>query len=218
MVDQNNRKMPMKFVSSVFSFGPPRSAKTFHLSRLFNSAWCWVMAGLVFLPATFRAWSADCVPPQSNLVAWWPGDGNANDIGGTNNGALQGGATFATGMVGQAFNFDGVNGYVEVANSSNLNPAASFSIEGWIFPRKDQTQAIMSKWADTPDQLNQRSYGFNTCPNEALQFAISDWAHQWDASFQVFNTTNNVFVLNTWSHVAAVYDQPAGARRIYVTT
>jgi hypothetical protein len=150
------------------------------------------------------------------LVAWWPGDGNANDVGSTNNGTLQGGATFTTGMVGQAFNFDGVNGYVEVANSSNLNPAASFSIEGWIFPRKDQTEAIMSKWADTPDQLNQRSYGFNVCPNEVLQFAISDWAHQWDASFQVFNTTNNAFVLNTWSHVAAVYDQPAGARRIYV--
>jgi hypothetical protein len=53
-------------------------------------------------------------------------------------------------------------------------------------------------------------------PNESLQFAISDWTHQWDVPFQSFYTPNNVFALNTWSHVAAVYDQPAGARRIYV--
>jgi hypothetical protein len=206
----------MKVVSSVLSPGPSRPAKSVKLPSLFISAWRWMMAGLIFLPATFRAWSADCVPPPSGLVSWWNGEGNADDIAATNNGTLRGGASFASGKVGQAFDFNGVNGYVEIANSSNLNPSASFSIEGWIFPRKDQTSAIMSKWADTPDQLNQRSYGFNAVPNNALQFAISDWAHQWDVSFNSFYTTNNVFSLNTWSHVAAVYDQPAGARRIYV--
>src|SRR5262249_44765099 len=29
------------------------------------------------------------------IAGWWPGDGNANDIVGGNNGTLQGGATFA---------------------------------------------------------------------------------------------------------------------------
>jgi hypothetical protein len=168
-----------------------------------------------FLSA-FGAWSADCVSPPAGLVSWWPGQGNANDIAGANNGTLSGGVTFTNGEVGQAFNFDGVSGYVEIASNSNLNPAASFSIEGWIFPRQDRVQQIMSKWADTPDQLNQRSYAFFTYTNEALGFGISDLAHQWDVSFHKFFTTNNVLNLNTWSHVAAVYDQPAGARRIYV--
>jgi len=63
---------------------------------------------------------------------------------------------------------------------------------------------------------NQRSYGFDTEPNGALRFPISDVAHQWDAAFHVFDTTNNVIAINKWSHVAAVYDQAAGARRIYV--
>ena len=35
----------------------------------------------------------DCFSPPSGLVGWWPANGNANDIVGTNNGALEGGAT-----------------------------------------------------------------------------------------------------------------------------
>ena len=41
------------------------------------------------------------VPPLTNMVAWWRAEGNALDSVGTNNGALQGGATFTNGMVGQ---------------------------------------------------------------------------------------------------------------------
>src|SRR5262249_36196748 len=44
-----------------------------------------------------------CVTPPPNMVSWWPGDGNANDIQDGNNGTLQGGATFAPGEVRQAF-------------------------------------------------------------------------------------------------------------------
>src|SRR5262249_51337935 len=53
-----------------------------------------------------------CVTPPSGMVAWWPGDGNTNDIKSNNNGALQNGATFAAGKVGQAFSFDGVDDFV----------------------------------------------------------------------------------------------------------
>jgi hypothetical protein len=44
-----------------------------------------------------------CVPPPPNMVAWWPGDGNANDVVGLNSGTLIGGVTFPQGRVGQAF-------------------------------------------------------------------------------------------------------------------
>src|SRR6266545_3162494 len=46
-----------------------------------------------------------CVPPLSGLVSWWPGEGNANDLVGSNNGTLLNGVSFAEGIVGQAFNF-----------------------------------------------------------------------------------------------------------------
>jgi Concanavalin A-like lectin/glucanases superfamily len=50
-----------------------------------------------------------CVIPPAGLISWWPADGNANDIQGVNNGILLDGATFATGMVGKAFSFDGTS-------------------------------------------------------------------------------------------------------------
>jgi hypothetical protein len=49
-----------------------------------------------------------CVEPPEGLISWWPGDGNANDIQGVNDGTLLDGATFAVGLVGQAFSFDGI--------------------------------------------------------------------------------------------------------------
>src|SRR5207244_7714188 len=49
-----------------------------------------------------------CTPPPPNMVAWYQGEGNANDIQGGNNGTLQNGATFAAGGGGQAFSLEGV--------------------------------------------------------------------------------------------------------------
>ncbi len=63
-----------------------------------------------------------CVTPPTGMVSWWPGDGNANDIQGSNHGTLMNGATFATGRVGQAFSLDGVDDYVTVPNDPSLNP------------------------------------------------------------------------------------------------
>src|SRR5437667_3121650 len=44
-----------------------------------------------------------CTPPPPQMVSWWPGDGNANDIQDGNNGKLENGATFVPGIVAQAF-------------------------------------------------------------------------------------------------------------------
>ena len=53
-----------------------------------------------------------CTAPPVDLVSWWPGDGNADDIIGNNHGTLVNGATFAAGKVGKAFSLDGDNDYV----------------------------------------------------------------------------------------------------------
>src|SRR5882672_8408829 len=75
-----------------------------------------------------------CAPQPAGMVSWWRGNGNANDSKGTNNGALQGNATFAAGKVAQGFSFDGSAGtYVNVPDNSNLYPqAGSFTVDAWI--------------------------------------------------------------------------------------
>src|SRR5881296_1524951 len=63
----------------------------------------------LLLLAGFHAAGAGCDSAPVGLVGWWPGDGNANTLVGTNNGLLQGGVTATgSGLVGQAFEFNGL--------------------------------------------------------------------------------------------------------------
>ena len=48
-----------------------------------------------------------CVAPPADLVSWWPGDGNSNDIIDGNDATLENGTTYDTGMVDQAFSWTG---------------------------------------------------------------------------------------------------------------
>ena len=96
-------------------------------------------AGVVLLVLAAAAWavsaSGACVPSPAGLVGWWPGEGNANDIIGTDNGILQGGATAnAAGEVGQAFSLDGTNSYVQISDNAALRPT-NLTVEAWVLFR-----------------------------------------------------------------------------------
>lgn len=85
--------------------------------------------------------ASNCTSPPPGLVDWWPGEGNAGDIVGTNNGVLNGGATAnAPGVVGQAFQFDGTNGYVQIPDSPAFHPT-NLTVECWILFRTLNTPA-----------------------------------------------------------------------------
>ena len=77
-----------------------------------------------------RAFEAGAIEPPSGLVSWWPGDGSTGDIIGTADGTLVGDATFASGLVGQGFSFDGA-GYVTMPDAANLNITGDVTIDLW---------------------------------------------------------------------------------------
>ncbi|MEK6905785.1 MAG: LamG domain-containing protein, partial [Nanoarchaeota archaeon] len=54
--------------------------------------------------------------PTNNLVSWWPADNNAEDLISKNHGELKGDATYAAGMVGNSFSFDGDKDFVFVGD------------------------------------------------------------------------------------------------------
>src|SRR5579864_8859362 len=78
-----------------------------------------------------------CTPAPSGLVSWWPGDNEANDVTGTNDGTVNG-STFALGEVNQAFSFDGSGAFVSVNDSQSLrfNAATGFTFDFWINPSR----------------------------------------------------------------------------------
>jgi parallel beta-helix repeat protein len=84
--------------------------------------------------------SSVCAPVPSGLVDWWRAEGNANDAIGSNHGTLNGSASFSTtaaGFNGQAFKFDGTNGYVALPDNLFSFPTSGtsttpFSFELWF--------------------------------------------------------------------------------------
>jgi hypothetical protein len=113
---------------------------------------------------TFQTTAAgSCLAPTAGLLGWWPGDGTANDLVGTNHGALQGGAVATiTGVVGTAFHFDGTNSYVQIPDSPGLHPT-NFTIEMWV--RFDALDSLGSGGSPAGDQYlvfkqNSRSSDF----------------------------------------------------------
>lgn len=78
-----------------------------------------------------RGTTTQCDLLSANSVGWWPGDGDANDIAGGNNGTLVNGATFAPGIVGQGFSFDGVNDFVQVAQNA-FDGLTDLTVDAWV--------------------------------------------------------------------------------------
>ena len=74
-----------------------------------------------------------CAPIPAGMVSWWPLDGDATDIYGSNSGTLQNSPPFVPGKVGHAISVNGTNG-ISVPTSSSLNfgAGADFSIDAWI--------------------------------------------------------------------------------------
>src|SRR6267142_3955526 len=175
--------------------------------RRINFRFC-LFLFLVSFPALTRA--ASCFPAPTNILGWWPGEGSAADIIGTNNGVLQGGATAsAAGKVGTAFSFDGTNSFVAISNSALLRPT-NFTIEGWV--RFTGLDSGGSGGSPAGDQYiifrqNTRSSDFEgfdlsktrVGSNDFFRFLISSASGQTAQIYSLTTLTNG-----TWYHVAAV--------------
>ncbi len=161
-------------------------------------------------------WGASCALAPSALVSWWPADHTAKDIIGYNDGVPMNGLTYTAGKVVDAFRFDGTDQFVRVPTSATLNPEGSFSIDAWIYPTTDARGVLVAKWGDDGFWYNQRAFILEKHTEGRLSWAVSDSAHQQDMNFHVFYSPTGVVSLNTWNHVAVVYDQSVGTRRVYV--
>ena len=70
------------------------------------------------------------MPP--NMISWWQGEGNTNDIVSGNNGTWMGNSAYAAGEVGQAFILEGTDDFVKVPNDPSLNPKL-ITVDAWVY-------------------------------------------------------------------------------------
>lgn len=88
--------------------------------------------GPVEEPETVRTPEASsCWAPSSQILAWWPAEGSADDVAGDHHGTLTGGARYEDGYVGRAFSLGGSGAFVQLDDAPGAN---SFTIEAWIRP------------------------------------------------------------------------------------
>ena len=141
-----------------------------------------------------------CTPAPSGMVAWWPAEGNANDIIGGNNGTMVNSPTFAAGEVGQAFLLSGSN-YVSVPDAPVLNPTNAITVECWLY-----RQAVVASY----DAVVKKSgtAGVSAANGYSLEFNgnnILFWIYNSNGGWQSSGGAVPI-QLGQWYHIAGVYD------------
>jgi len=182
-------------------------------------------AGILLLAAitatTPQSLEASCTAPPTGMVSWWPAEGNANDIVGTNNGVAQN-ITYAGGEVGSAFYLNGSNAYVRVPASASLNvgTGSGFTFEAWINPTTLNRQAL-AEWNNNAGDAGIGTHLFITESQYPTLGAAPPgciYANLIDTSggSHVFSTGGGVVVSNSYQHIALTYDQASGLAVLYL--
>ncbi|MDJ0748631.1 MAG: hypothetical protein QNJ11_04055 [Woeseiaceae bacterium] len=140
------------------------------------------------------------VSPASGLpglVNSWPGDGNANDVVGANDGTLSGGAGFAPGLVNESFVFDGVDDYMDVGQPI---PESAGTVDFWV-----RRNGPITAGSD----VFVGSVGPNLQRTPSL-FVRSGGTLLWEFNGVTVQNAGAPLNIGQWHHVAMTWE-PAGA-------
>ncbi len=146
-----------------------------------------ILSVTCFAAASGQAMAQSCAATAPGMVSWWPADGNADDVtGSNNNGTLTNGASFAPGFIGQAFSFDGANDVITFnqAESLSVPSGGPLSMEAWVY-------RTSSAW---PQHLAGKRQGCGG-GTDFYQMAIGARAFPPDS-----------VPLKQWTHLAVTYD------------
>ncbi|MCT2587914.1 LamG-like jellyroll fold domain-containing protein [Actinophytocola gossypii] len=145
--------------------------------------------------------------------AQWPFEGNARDTAflGDRHGTLNGDASFGDGAVGTAVHFEGGAGS-DVTAPNAVSTEASFSVMSWV----RLTDGAFARAAVSQDGVNFPGFVLWYRPENGGR-----WGFGMAKSDDTYAGTDQVLSpataqLNTWTHLAGVYDARAGELRFYV--
>jgi len=124
--------------------------------------------------AVFDLNAKNCVAAPASLVAWWPGDGTAEDARGFGPDAAEPGMAFAPGLVGRAFKLDGSDHPLVLSPPAWGGSTEEMTIAAWVkFTDDPSNQTAMDLvsfgkgWRvslDSESRLHLGSVGFSGAP------------------------------------------------------
>jgi hypothetical protein len=143
------------------------------------------------------------------LISYWQfdeGSGTtAYDWVGTNDGTIYG-ATWTTGVLGGALDFDGVDDYVMIPDDDSLTPSDAITIAFWYYTRDGQYSGI-HKWASCPSEPsspgNSRAYHLELQPDDnRMDFKVHSSVNVYDII-----STNTSILSDQWYHIVGTFHQ-----------
>jgi len=150
---------------------------------------------------------------DSSLMGYWSfneGSGTiARDISGKENHGTIHGGTWTNGKYGGALSFDGVDDYVEIPETSLLDPRTSdFTVEAWIKTSSTADWIVISKWdgwgSGNAWWLGNDWYG----GSQHLRFSVYCPSMNWAEN------TTAVVSDGKWHHMAGVRE--GGTLKLYI--
>jgi hypothetical protein len=156
-----------------------------------------------------------CAAVPAGIVSWWPGDGNALDIVGSNNGILEGGLGFAAGEVDQAFDFNAAGEDVRIPASPSLNVGAGsgFTLEAWINCSDVTALNPIFEWNVGDDQTQWGVHFYVGAGGPGSLYAnVVDTSGIWHS----FSSAPGIVMSNVFQHAALTFDEASGLGTIYL--
>ena len=180
-------------------------------SRAHARVTIWTSTALALLACSLPAAAQSPGPVAAYTFNETSGTATVDGSGHGLTGTLTNGATFGPGKNGNAVTLDGSNDFVTLGNPAALQLTGSLSISAWInasaFPSDDAV--IVSKRSNTPLGL-QLDTSVDRGPR-TVGFKLTN-----ASGSNMFRYGGTVLQLNTWYHVAGVYNASAQTLDVYV--
>jgi hypothetical protein len=164
-----------------------------------------------------------CAAQPADMIAWWPGDGNAFDIKGPTfeHGIMLNGAGYGQGRVGQAFSFDGVDDHFRASNTTSIAGGTQATYGAWVFPKKvpavDEYFGLIGVGDSTlpvwsTQQCRLLYWRTFDSPSDQARFYVDCGLDNNENYIARLSARN--YPINAWSFVAAVFNN--GVLDLYV--
>lgn len=146
-------------------------------------------------------------------IAYYPLNGNTNDVSGNNLNGTNNGATLTTdrcGIPNNAYSFDGLNSSITIAYSPlfDIPINGEYTISAWIKPVNSTVNAIFVKSPFNNDHtLSIWDYGTYLLNGDVLMTGAGQTGH-------VITSNNRVPTQQCWTHIVATYNN--GIWRLYI--